>query len=666
MSSDREDVSAQVFFLANLTIMLAYAAIMVAIVVPVARAGQLRTNRLATATAMIFFSCAVGHGLHAVMAYRAFAQVSAVHPLHDTSLAWSWASAGWDAFTAIVGVYYWSLRRGYGVLLGKGAIYVDPWGQRRLDEVEARERAAQDAAEAHRATLATVVERLDDGVIGLTPEGVITAWNGGAERLFGYTAAEVLGRRADMFVDDADGAGQQLDALARMRRGERSLRYEARRLRKDGTPVDVALTIAPIEDQAGQVIGVSALARDITAAKEAADRQRALEQRTHQAERMESLGNLAGGVAHDFNNVLAIIANYTAFAMEETADRPHVQADLSQVRTAVERATALTRQLLTFTRGDAIQPRNVDLNAAVSEVQAMLERTIGEHITLTTVLSAQPLTVYADPSRLHQVLLNLAINARDAMPDGGTLILEANTTTLDGDGLDMQPAPPAGTYARLLVSDTGQGMPPEVVARIFEPFFTTKPRGQGTGLGLATVYGIVTEAGGAINVYSEPGIGTTFRIYLPLAADSGPPVALSPQDAPPHGDGRTVLVVEDEPALARVVARILTNGGYHVLAAENGPQALSLFAEHGCDVLLTDVIMPEMSGPRLATLVHRTDPGLPVLYMSGYSNGLLGTTHELDDDIAFIEKPFTAADLLRKVASLQHDGDRHVGTSRHN
>ncbi|HEY0002876.1 MAG TPA: PAS domain S-box protein [Actinoplanes sp.] len=639
----------QIFLLGNLVIMVAYAAIMVAIVVPVSRAGQLRTNKLATATALIFFSCAVGHGLHAVMAYRTLIVTPDGHQIHSDAVTWPWTSAIWDVLTATVGVYYWTLRRGYSVLLGEGVLYVDPWGHRRVAEADARERAVREVAEAQRATLATVVQHTDDAVVGITPEGIITAWNGGAERLFGYSAEEVLGEPATMLADE-EGSNEQADVLARIRRGERGLSYETRQLRKDGTPVDVALTIAPIEDQVGRVIGASAVARDITAAKEAAERQRAIEERTNQALRMESLGKLAGGVAHDFNNILAIIANYTEFAIEETADRPTVQADLTQVRTAVERATSLTRQLLTFTRADAIQPQDVDVNAALAEVQMMLERTIGEHINLIATPSSQPVAVHADPGQLQQVLLNLAINARDAMPDGGTLVLEVNSATLDGDEVNMQPPLAAGTYARLLVSDTGQGMSPETAARIFEPFYTTKPRGKGTGLGLATVYGILAEAGGSINVYSEPGIGTTFRIYLPLvAAPAGSP-AVPPRQAPARGDGRTVLVVEDEPALARVVTRILSNGGYRVVSAANGAEALKMYDQYGCDAMLTDVIMPEMSGRRLADLLHERRPDLPVLFMSGYSNGLLGTTHIIDEGIAFIEKPFTADDLLHELA----------------
>jgi two-component system, cell cycle sensor histidine kinase and response regulator CckA len=649
--ADQTSVPDQMFLLANLVIMVTYAAITVAIVVPVSRAGQLRSNKLATATALIFFSCSVGHGLHALASLLA-AVHGAGHPArHAVSGGWFWVSAVWDTVTAAVACFYWTLRRGYGVLLNKGAIYVDPWSRHRLDEAGAREQAARDVAEAHRATLATVVEHSDDAIIGLTPDGLITAWNGGAERLFGYTAAEALGRPAAVLADQA-GAGEQSTTLAALRDGARGLRYEARRTRRDGTPIDISAVVTPIRNHAGALTGISAVARDITAAKEHAERQRAVAERTQQAQRMESLGNLAGGVAHDFNNILAIIANYTDFAIEETADRPGVQADLIQARTAVERATNLTRQLLTFTRGDAIQPRNVGLGEALAEIEAMLERTIGEHIRLVVVPSATPLTVHADPGQLQQVLLNLAINARDAMPDGGTLVLEANVTDLDGDELNMQPPLPAGRYAKLEISDTGEGMPPEVAERIFEPFFTTKPRGKGTGLGLATVYGIVTEAGGSVNVYSEPGVGTTFRIYLPLVdAPVDAPAGEDRTAPPPRGDGRTVLVVEDEVALARIITRILTDNDYHAVIANNGREALAKYDEHGCDLLLTDVIMPEMSGPRLAELLTERQPGLPVIYMSGYSNGLLGSTHVLGSDITFIEKPFTAADLLHKLAA---------------
>ncbi|PWK27692.1 PAS domain S-box-containing protein [Actinoplanes xinjiangensis] len=627
-------VPEQLFLLGNLGTMITYAAITVVITVPVARAGRLRSNRLAVATALIFLTAAVGHGLHA---YLAFAGLG--HAEHAVSIDWVWALAWWNVVTGVAGLYYWTVRR--RTRAPAGAIYPDPQRER-----------LQDEADAHRATLEAVIEHTDDAIIGSDLDGVITAWNRGAERIFGWTAAEIIGRHARVLTDDA-GAEEQRDMMHRIRTGERGVPYETRRFRKDGTPVEASFSVALVRDRFGHPVGFSAVVRDITAIKEAAERQRAVEERTHQAQRMESLGKLAGGVAHDFNNILAIIVNYTDFAVEEAAGNDALATDLRHVRSAADRAINLTRQLLTFTRGDTIQPQDVDLNAGLAEVHAMLGRTIGEHINLIMVSSPAPVMVHADPGQMQQVLLNLAINARDAMPDGGTLVLEANTAALDGGELDMRPPLPPGTYARLLVSDTGEGMTADVAAHIFEPFYTTKPRGQGTGLGLSTVYGIVTEAGGSVNVYSEPGVGTTFRIYLPLATASGAALpAVLRRDTPPSGDGRTILVVEDEPALARVVTRILANGGYHVLTATGGRQALALFRLHGCDALLTDVIMPEMSGRRLAEIIHQTAPALPVLYMSGYSNGLLGTTHVLDGDIAFIEKPFTAHDLLHKVAEV--------------
>jgi two-component system cell cycle sensor histidine kinase/response regulator CckA len=630
-------VADQLYLLGNLIIMVAYLAIMRAIVVPVHRAGQMRTNKLAVATALIFFSCAVGHGLHALMTLRGAG--------HTHSTEWTWATAVWDGLTAMIGIYYWTLRRGYAVLLGPGAIYVDPWGQHRLDEASAREQAAVSAAANHQAILATVVDHIDEAIVGLSPEGLVTAWNRGAEKLFGRAALDVLGKPMPVLEN-------QRELLRRIRGGAADLHFETDFVRPDEASLRLAVDVAPIHDTTGTVIGVSVVARNITAALEAAEQQRTMAERSHQAQRMESLGKLAGGVAHDFNNILAIIKNYTEFAAEQCEDKPEVRSDLAHVQTAAERATNLTRQLLTFTRGDAIQPRDMDLNPAIGEVQAMLARTIGEDITMIAGPAPNPVFVHADPGQIHQVLLNLAINARDAMPHGGTLVLEVDTATLGGDELEMRPPLPAGVYARIVVSDTGEGIPADVAERIFEPFFTTKPRGQGTGLGLATVYGIVAEAGGGINLYSEEGIGTTFRIYLPLVQTGAGPLSPATRPVPRDGASRIVLVVEDEPALSRVITRILVGGGYQVVAANNGPEALDAIARHPCDLVLTDVIMPEMSGPRLVELLHERHPGLPILYMSGYSNGLLGTTHVLDGDIAFIEKPFTADELLLKLQDV--------------
>ncbi|MCM4078750.1 ATP-binding protein [Paractinoplanes hotanensis] len=630
----------QVYLLGNLVIMVAYAAIMLAIIVPVARARQLWTNKLGVATAMIFFTCSVGHGLHAFMAIR-----DLDHPGGHLAGGWIWPAAVWDALTAAVGIYYWTLRRSYKVLLHGGTIYSSPGEQHRLAEADARELDARNAAEKHRGFLAAVVEHTDDAIIGVNLEGRVTAWNRGAERLFGFNAGSVIGQPMSIFSGDAGAAADQTAVIARIRHGEPRIHYEARRVHRNGSPLELSINVTPIKDAAGAVTGASITAREISALKEAADQRRVADEQAHQAQRMQSLGNLAGGMAHDFNNILAIIVNYTEFAIEDTADKPGVQQDLQHVRAAADRAMGLTRQLLTFTRGDRAQPQDLDLNAALTEAREAFAAVVGDGITIVGRPASGPLAVRADPAQLQQVLRILAANARDAMPDGGTLVLEANTAEISADARGPQPALPPGTYARLLVSDTGTGMAPEVAERVFEPFFTTRP-GQGAGLGLSTAYGIVSEAGGSIAVYSEPGVGTTFRVYLPLVAAPAPPER---REQPPPGDGRTVVVVEHEPPLLRAATRILTGAGYRVIAAATGPEALVVIGDRDVDVVVTDVVMPDMTGPRLAELLRERQPGLPVVFMSGYSSGMLDVTGALDPRAPFVEKPFTAQDLLHEV-----------------
>jgi PAS domain S-box-containing protein len=512
---------------------------------------------------------------------------------------------------------------------------------RRLEETASR-------LEDRRSALARVVDESDDAFIGTTLDGMVTVWSAGAERMFGYSATEVIGSPAAAIA--VPGSGPDRTALAaRIATGERGIRYNTQALRKDGSLVEVAVTVSPVFGSDATVVGISRAVRDLTATKQAEAGQRTAEKRFEQAQRMASLGQLAGGVAHDFNNLLTVISSFTEFAAEQTAGDEAVQADLDRVRVAAERAAGLTRQLLTFTRQDTIQPVILDINAAIAEAQAMLTRTIGEHIELITVPSPTALMISADPGKLQQILVNLAVNARDAMPGGGTLVVEASAVELDEHQESLQPAPAGGSYVRLVVSDTGVGMSADTAQRIFEPFYTTKPIGQGTGLGLATVYGIVTDAGGSINVYSEPGVGTTFRVYFPVAGAEAEGVTQPENASAPRGQDQVILVVEDDPDLRQVVLRILTSGGYRVLSAAGGSEALAVHAEQGCDLLLTDVVMPEISGRQLADRLSQSHPELPVLYMSGYTNGMLGATRILDPGIAFIEKPFTAKVLLAEV-----------------
>jgi len=519
-----------------------------------------------------------------------------------------------------------------------------------------------------------LLEAAPDAIVGVAPDGQITLVNAQAERLFGYHRDELLGQPIEILVPDRArsvhpsrrtgyftepqprpmGAGMQLAAR-----------------RKDGTEFPAEISLSPLDTEDGPM--VSAAIRDVTdrleaqaereRLKTAAERER-LEAQLHQSQRLESLGQLAGGIAHDFNNLLAVMLNYTTFIAEEinaAAAAPdggrwrQVGHDIVQVQRAGERATELTHQLLAFGRREVVRPQVLNLNTVVGEIEALLRRTLGEHIQLHAALTGNLWPVLADPGQLEQVLVNLAVNARDAMPDGGTLSIHTTNITIDDTTTTIRgPALPAGRHVKLRVADTGTGIPAEIVERVFEPFFTTKPKGEGTGLGLATVYGIITQAGGHAEITSAPGAGTAFTILLP-ATDQQPAATEqpAPTSARSHG-GETILVVEDEEALREVTRRILARNGYHVLTAYNGPEALKT-AEHATDpihLLLTDVIMPHMLGKELATKIRDLDPGIRVLYMSGYAQPVLASQGTLDPGVILVEKPFSEPALLDRVRTV--------------
>ncbi len=393
--------------------------------------------------------------------------------------------------------------------------------------------------------------------------------------------------------------------------------------------------------------------RAVGEAGQRAERAR-LEAQLAQARRLESLGQLAGGVAHDFNNLLGIISNYMAFIGEELAKEPPqihwpaVRADIAEVETAVQRAADLTRQLLAFGCREVLQLRVLNINDAITDVEGLLVRTLGEHIELATILAADLGPVFADPRQIEHVLINLAVNSRDAMPTGGRLTIETANTELDAAYAAGPGNLPSGDYISLQVSDTGTGIPEDVIDRVFEPFFSTKPTGAGTGLGLATVYGIVTRAGGAVRVASGTGRGTTVTVLLPVTDPTEHdqrPTGESNRDA-----GTAVLLVEDEPAVREMTRRVLDRGGYHVLTAASGPDAIAIAGQQGrIDVLLTDVIMPKMMGKELADRVRALRPGLRVLFMSGYTQGTLSAQGILEPGLNLIEKPFSAASLLARL-----------------
>jgi len=504
----------------------------------------------------------------------------------------------------------------------------------------------------HRAALASVVDSSDDAIISKTLDGIITSWNAGAQRMYGYTAEEAIGQHISIITSPQEAA-EIPDILQRIARGERIDHYETCRRHKNGDVVHVSASITPIRDPAdGNVLGAWAVARDMSARVRAETERQAVQEVSAQAQRLQSLGQLAGGVAHDFNNLLSVISNYATFVSEETRDRPAVQEDIARIRTAADRAAQLTAQLLTFARRETVLPQVLDLNAIVADVQNLLLRSLGEHIELVVMTGADLPPIRADRGQVEQVLVNLAVNARDAMPDGGTLVIQTRPVWLQADQPRLRPAPTPGPYLELSVSDTGVGMSSEVVARMFDPFFTTKPKGHGTGLGLSTVYGVVAASGGSLNVYSEPGIGTTIRVYLPTV---DAPLTAGPAGEPErlhYGEGETILVAEDEPELRDLIHRILRRNGYTPLVATTPAHALELAEAHRVDLLLTDVVMPQMSGPELNERIQRRHPGLPVLFLSGYSDGLLTTQRVLDPDVHLVAKPFTEHELVNQIYAV--------------
>jgi len=518
-----------------------------------------------------------------------------------------------------------------------------------------------------------LLEAAPDAVVGVGAEGHIAIVNEQVERLFGYTRSELVGAPLEMLVPEGrrfDHVGHRQaylrDPRPRMMGAGRQL--SARRA--DGTefPVDVSLS-APLHTDEGTLI--SATIRDASeriATEAERDRLKAeaaqerFESQMHQSRRLESLGQLAGGVAHDFNNLLGIILNYIAFVAEEVAKEspdgsdPRWRAvveDLEQARRAAERGAQLTRQLLAVGRCEVVCPEVVDLSAVVLGVESLLRRAVGEDVDVRTSLAPDLADVLVDPGQIEQVLVNLTVNARDAMPGGGTLSIDTDNVVVDADHWVRRPGLTLGPHVRLRVSDTGVGMARHVVERAFEPFFTTKPSGVGTGLGLATVYGIINKAGGDAQIYSEPGIGTTISVLLPVTdVPASAVTVVDERDAAARGE--TILVMEDEDAMRELTARILERHGYRVVSVGRGADAITAAARHpgSIDLLLTDVVMPQMLGRELAEQIVAARPGVRVLFMSGCAHCVLASGGTLDLGTAHLDKPFTRSVLLAKVREI--------------
>ncbi len=409
-----------------------------------------------------------------------------------------------------------------------------------------------------------------------------------------------------------------------------------------------------VHDDRGQPRTIIGAIQDITEQRRAAEERTRLEQQLQQAQKMESIGRLAGGVAHDFNNLLTGITGYVTLAMMDLPAGDPLHATLAEIEKAAKSAARLTQQLLAFSRRQIIEPRVLDLNGLITEQHSMLVRLIGEDIELTTIAQPQLGRIEADPVQVEQILINLVVNARDAMPAGGRLTIETADVELDADYCQTHPQAIPGPYVMLAVSDSGDGIEEDIRSLIFEPFFSTKDERLGTGLGLSTVYGIVKQHGGSIEVYSEPGNGTVFKVYLPLTRAAAEPLESPGADASlPRGD-ETVLVVEDEDLVRDTAIRILERQGYTVLPAASGPEALELIEQQqpDIDLLLTDIVMPRLNGRELAERIQARQPGIKVLYTSGYTENVLSPQGVLEPGVDFIAKPYLPVTLARKVRQV--------------
>jgi PAS domain S-box-containing protein len=512
---------------------------------------------------------------------------------------------------------------------------------RDITERKEAEQALRKSEESYR----DLVENAHDLIYSHDLEGNYTSMNKAGESITGYPTEEALTMNLSQMMSP-EYLPKAQEMLDRKLAGEKVTAYEVELLAKDGRRVTVeANTKLVLLD--GVPVGVQGIARDVTERKQ-------LEEQLRQSQKMEAIGLLAGGVAHDFNNLLTAINGYSGLALQRIDDNHPLRGYLEEIKKAGDRAANLTRQLLAFGRKQILQPLPINLNDVVTDMNKMLQRLIGEDIELNAKLDPAAKKIKADPGQIEQVLVNLVVNARDAMPQGGKLTIETLGVDLDEDYANSHVGAVPGRYVMLAVSDTGTGMDEGTRARIFDPFFTTKEKGKGTGLGLSTVYGILKQSGGNIWVYSELGHGTTFKVYLPeLTASRQETEAVTGESPMPSGS-ETILLVEDEDVVRRLARKILENAGYNVLEASRGEEAVRLRLERAepIDLLLTDVVMPETSGKEVADRLREMQPGLRVLFMSGYTDEAIVHHGVLDLNVEFIQKPFTPAALTKRVRDV--------------
>jgi two-component system cell cycle sensor histidine kinase/response regulator CckA len=518
-------------------------------------------------------------------------------------------------------------------------------GGQKLYTVVVRDISERKRAEERLREQAVMLDNATDAILILDLEERVRYWNRGAERMYGWPAEEAIGRHV--------GTLHCQDHLAQREEPHRAMRErgewigELPQVNREGRRITVESRWTLVRDDAGQPRGVLIIDTDVTERKK-------LEAQFHHAQRMEGVGMLAGGIAHDFNNLITIIIGYSEILLSQLKPGERAYGQLREIRNAGERAASLTRQLLAFSRKQILQPRILDLNSLVAETEKMLRRLIGEDIDLASSLEPGLGKVKVDPGQIEQILINLAVNARDAMPTGGHLTIETRNVDWDGSYTQENQEVRPGPYVMLAVTDSGTGMDEATKARLFEPFFTTKEVGKGTGLGLATVYGIVKQSGGHIAVSSELGRGTTFKIYLPRVAETAPPgPSVLPLNQMPKGN-ETILLAEDEGATREMIRLALQTQGYTVLEAEDGEQAVQVCRQHTGPIhlLITDVIMPRIGGGQLAEFVKGLRSEMKVLFLSGYTDDAVVRHGIVQEKVAFLQKPFSLSGLARKVREV--------------
>ena len=497
-----------------------------------------------------------------------------------------------------------------------------------------------------RSRLAAIVTSSADAILAKTLDGIITDWNKGAERIYGYRAEEIIGQRVSRLTPPE--LYPELEHILETVKGGGSIeQHETTRVRKDGTRIQVSLSVSPIRDAHGTVVGVSTVARDFTARLK-------MEAELRHAQKMEAVGQLAGGIAHEFNNYLGVILGYSELMSEEAAKNDVLRKYVREIKTATQHAASLTRQLLAFSRKQLPEPQVLDLNQVIWEGHNLLRRLVPANIEVVPVLASTIGRVKIDVAQIQQILVNLLVNARDAMPEGGKIFIETTNAELEEAFVSQHVGLRPGSYVRLSIRDNGVGISPEARSHLFEPFYTTKEPGKGTGLGLSTVYGIVKQAGGYIQVESMESKGTTFHLYFPRVEDSSGVAELEAGSARERTGLATILVVEDEAPLRRLLSLALEKRNYKVLTAKHGAEAFEIFRHQADEIqlVITDIMMPQMDGLELKQRITFMRPEVKFVFMSGYAEQVVEQHLGILKGCAFLEKPFLVEDLANKVGDL--------------